>query len=661
MKNYRKYLPFNNEKLRIIVSLLFILCLQEGTLHAQSLSIFDTVQVKTSRLPLKLSETGRNITILKGRDLQKMAFTSLDDVLQYIPGIEVQTRGAFGVQGDISLRGATFTQVMILVNGMKLNDPLTGHFNSYIPVTPAEIERIEVLRGAASAMYGADAVGGVINIITRSFSGNGSDESTVEGVLNYGEERLVNAQQGFSVQREKWYVGGGFSTNQSDGQTVAAQQIGDTNLDSYRSFFNLKTLGLSVGYRMNDQWTLEARTAYDDRNFDARYFYTTSTFDKSVETTQNWWNQVKVTRMQANQQTDIQFAYRRGTDEFIFSPDFPSTNIHTTHFWNTNVNHLFLLNERTSIRLGGQIDYRSVESTDRGDHSDWHYGAYATGSLRPISNLTLIGSLRLDHDDNYGLEFTPQVNLSYGFANMTLRASAGRSIRAADYTERYVSFNLENLTPGRSLGNPDLMAESAWSEEIGLDIKLSNSWQLKTTAFARQSDNLIDFVSTNEADISNNSNLQADANYFYATNVTSVQTRGVELESWVRQSLRENTHLQWSLGYTYLNTSNEEDVISVYIASHAKHLLSTNLILESGRWNVALNGLYKVRNEQVAAGINARLAPSYQLWNLRLGYNLNEQFGLNFQIHNLFDESYQNILGAAMPNRWLMGGVRFRL
>lgn len=621
----------------------------------------DTILVKTTRIPLTLAETGRNISIIDGPSLQKMAFTSLDELLQYLPGIEVQSRNAFGAQGDISMRGATFSQVMVLVDGMKLNDPLTAHFNSYIPVTPAEIERIEVLRGAASAMYGADAVGGVINIITKGFGDKREEENEVSGQVNYGEHRLVNAQQGFSVRKNRFYAGGGFSMNQSDGEFIAEQVLDNTTLEGYNNFFNLKTFGLSMGYRINDTWRIHARTAYDDRDFSARYFYTTSPLDKSVETARNWWNQLLVSRTGANHSTDFRLAYRNGADRFVFSPDFPSTNLHTTQFWNFNANRLQIINEGLSLKFGGQLDRRSIESTDRGNHEDLHYGAYAMGVLRPGKRFNLTGSLRLDYDENYGLEFTPQLNVSYVLSNLTLRASAGRSIRAADYTERYVSYNLENLTPGRNLGNPELEAERAWSEEVGLDCRLTKTWQLKATAFLRQSSNLIDYVPTNESDIANNQNLQPGAEYFYATNIADVQTRGLEVESWVSTSLGQRARLQWSVGYTYLNTTNEEGVVSVYISSHARHLLSTNLILETGNLELALNGLYKERPARQAAAINARLTPGYQLWNLRLGYNLTPQFGLNLQAHNLFGEQYQDILGAQMPGRWLMGGLRFRL
>ena len=652
------------QKIKQIIALncLFLLFVNAWS---QSYSGLDTIVVQTTRIPLKAHETGRNISVIEAETIQKMSFTSLDDLLQYIPGIEVQSRNAFGAQGDITMRGATFTQVLVLVDGMKLNDPLTAHFNSYIPVTPAEIERIEVLRGPAAAIYGADAVGGVINIITKGFSTNQSNAAEVSGQINYGANRLVNAQQGFSVQKNKLYLGGGFSMNQSDGELIPARTIvsdaDTTALESYNNFFNIKTVGFSFAYDFENNWRLVGRTAYDDRDFSARYFYTTSIFDKSVETTRNWWNQVQLSKTGMASKTDFNLAYRNGTDRFVFSPDFPSTNVHSTEFWNFNVNHLKIINENLNLNFGAQIDHRSIESTDRGNHNDLHYGVYAMSQFRPLNNLSLSASLRLDYDENYGTEFTPQATVSYTKANLTLRAAAGRSIRAADYTERYVSFNLENLSPGRSLGNPNLNAEQAWSEELGFDYQVSKAWQLKATAFFRQSSSLIDYVSTTAASIPNNANLQEEADYFYATNITKVQTNGFEIESWLRQRLNERTKLAWSLGYTYLNTSNEEDVISVYISSHAGHLLNTNLILDINSFSVAVNGLYKQRTERLASTINAALAPKYQVWNVRLGYQLRPEFGLNFQIHNAFDEAYQDILGAPMPGRWLMGGLQFKL
>ncbi len=655
-----------------LILILLVLSLFYVDLEAQGMqSSFDTIEVSSSRIPLKIAETGRNITVLESADIQQMSFTSIDDLLQFIPGIEVQSRNAFGAQGDISIRGATFTQVLILIDGLKLNDPLTAHFNSNIPVTPAEIYRIEILRGAAAAMYGADAVGGVIHIQTKAFAKNLKEATEVSGTLNYGENALINARQGFAIKKDKLYVGGGFSMNQSDGEPIAERVIplsinagGDTTqsyaLEAFDNYFDLKTVGLGFSYDFGKGIVLRGRTAYDYRDFSARYFYSTSTVDKSTETTRHWWNQIQLSKTGNKSSTDLNVGYKNNTDRFVFSPDFPSTNNHTSEYFNVQINHLQVINEQLSMKLGIQVDQRKVESNDRGNHKDWHTGIYVMGVYRPMAQLNLTGSIRLDYDENYDLEFSPQLNVSYVLPAIVLRASVGKSIRAADYTERYVSFNLENLVPGRSLGNPDLVAERSWSEEIGIDYTINSNFQLKATAFLRQSSNLIDYIRTNESVIPNNAKLRDGADYFFASNITDVVTKGFEIEAWYKNQINDQTRILASIGYTYLNTTNEEEVVSVYISSHAGDLFTANAILQAGKFELGLNGLYKTRDARSAAAINANIETSYTVWNTRLGFQLLENFGLNFQVHNLFNQEYQDILGAPMPGRWMMGGFKFQ-
>ncbi|MEM7368508.1 MAG: TonB-dependent receptor [Bacteroidota bacterium] len=626
---------------------------------SQSQVFLDTVKVQSIRIPLRINETGRNITILRADQIQQLPFTSLDELLQYMPGVEVQSRNAFGAQGDISMRGATFSQVMVLVDGLKLNDPLTAHFNSSIPVAPSEISRIEILRGAAAAMYGADAVGGVIHIITKAYVRGSDNETDVSGNLNYGTHKLIQAQQGFSMQKDRLYIGGGFMMNQSDGELIPEKVLDNSTLEAYNNYFDIKTVGASFGYQFDKGWAVRGRMAYDYRDFSARHFYTNSLFDKSVETTRTWWNQLQVEKIGPSSRTDVNLGYKFNTDVFVFSPDFPSTNMHETQFLNLQLNHQQTINEKVSVSFGIQADQRSIESNDRGDHEDWHAGVYAMGVVNPIDPLHISGSLRLDYDQNYQTEVSPQINLSYVLPKVVFRASAGRSIRAADYTERYVSRQIEGLSPGRSLGNPDLRAENSWSEELGLDLSLTSSWTLKATGFLRQSSNLIDYVSTPASQIADNGNLQEGADYFLASNISNVQTRGLEIESWLRQSIGSNSSVNWSIGYTYLNTTNEAGIVSVYISSHAGHLLTTQAVINTPRLQLGINGLYKIRDERTAASINSTLAPGYTLWNTKLGLKLNGNLGINLQIHNLFDTAYQDILGAPMPGRWFMGGIQF--
>jgi vitamin B12 transporter len=561
------------------------------------------------------------------------------------------------------MRGSTYSQVLILINGMKMNDPLTSHFNGYIPVSIAEIERIEILRGAAASMYGADAVGGVINIVTKTFS-NIKEGTHIRGNFNYGQHRLVSNSQGFTIRKGAATFGGGFSMNQSDGEYFAKRIIDTaTALSAYNNNFDLKTVGFSFAYRFNSKINLKFHSSYDYRDFGARYFYSASIFDKSTERVKNWWNHAQLTRTTENSLTDFNVAYKYNLDEFVFSPDFASTNNHKTEFINITLNHLMLLDPKLTLKFGGQADQRKINSNDRGVHRDMHYGAYVM-SVYHYQKLNVSLSARGDYDNNYLFEITPQFNASYTLPKLTLRASVGRSIRAADYTERYVSNNLKNLTSLRSLGNPNLEAERGWSEEMGFDFKIAKNHKIRSTVFGRQSSNLIDYVLTNQREIgvvSSIGSLLDSANYLFAKNISKASTYGFEIEYSVLVPFNKNFSINCDLGYTFLKTIRDEDIISVYIASHAKHLLTSQFKLNWKNFDLTLGGLFKERDTKVAKSIGSSLAKTYQVWNLKIGYNLVSNFGINIQIQNMFNEQYQNILGAQMPSRWFMAGIKYAL
>lgn len=638
----------------VVIGFLFLLLF--GNLNGQNL--IDTIEVSTALIPMKSYETGRNISVLSSEEIDKQIFSSIDDLLQYIPSIEVQTRNAFGSQGDITMRGSTFTQVLVLVNGMKLNDPLTGHFNNYIPVSPGEIDRIEVLRGAASAMYGADAVGGVINIITKTF---GPASRSVTGEINYGQNELITTNHAITFREENYYINAGLNINKSEGELVPVKYLETDTLDAYNNYFDNRNYGIAFGYRFNNKWDLRLRSSFDQRDFSARYFYTNSSFDLSTEKTSNNFSQVELNHLGNNCSTKLQLAHRSGSDVFVFNPNFPSTNTHTTSFSNLQLNHLKELNDWLSINLGIQYDQRSVESTDRGDHDDDHKAAHLTALINPFAALNITYSLRYDQDKNYGSEITPQLNIGYGLGKLKWRAAAGKSIRAADYTERFVSFNLENLSPGRSLGNPDLEAERSWSQEIGLDYFVNNNLALRATAFSRQSTNLVDYISTNASDIPNNTNLLENENYFYAQNISEVSTNGIELAATYKKTFSERSDFVLDLSYNYLHTNSDEEIISVYISRHARHLVSTKLNYNRDKFHWNLNGLFKEREQRTTAALGETVNGKYFVMNSMVQFDLHQNWALQFKCFNILDNQNQDILGAALPGRWMLGGIKYQI
>src|SRR5205085_1550075 len=158
--------------------------------------------------------------------------------------------------------------------------------SSYIPIAPAEIERIEILKGASSAIYGSDAVGGVINIITKTFAAknNMGIQKSASASAMAGEWGLFNTNVGSFYQNNKTAVAGGFLSNNSNGQLQRGT----------RGFFHLYTASLSLHQQLSDAWQLNARTAWDSRTFGAQNYYTTSPADTADEEVESFWNQLQL-------------------------------------------------------------------------------------------------------------------------------------------------------------------------------------------------------------------------------------------------------------------------------------------------------------------------------------------------------------------------------
>ena len=647
-----------NGLLQLTLTALFVLA-GSLPLTAQDATTADTsivskeVVISSSRIPQTAAGSGRSITILSNQMINDTPAPTTDQVLRYVPGIEVQSRGAFGVQSDFSLRGSTFSQVLVLVDGMRINDPLTAHFNGYIPVAPAEIQKVEVLRGPAAAQYGADAVGGVINIVTKTFASTGKrDLTSANAEVGYGQDDLKLAKAGTYNQDGNFRFGAGGMWHGSPGQQLGSD---------YKNRFSIGNISASAGTKLSKDWDLALRSGFDYRDFNARYFYTASPADDASETVKSWWNQVRLQRTGDNNTTTIKGSFKRTSDRYVFNPQVPA-NEHTTTLASLQLNQYRILSSQWDWSYGLQGSRRSIESTDRGDHNDWHYAAYSMLQWQPSNPFTVSGSLRLDHDENYGTELMPQLSMSYQKEQWILRAAAGRSVRAPSYTERFISTNLGGpLAGGRNIGNPWLEAERAWSGELGGDLFLSSNVRFSATGFVRKSTNLIDYVLTNSSQIQNDGNLQPNTDYLYTQNINEVTSAGLETELSGGRNLGAGWRLNGTLGYTFTDFFGDEDVAGKYLSTYARHLVNGNLHINYKDVGMGISGLWKKRDSDQSQAIGAFKSSSYSLWNAKLDYQLSSHFSLAMHVNNVFDAEYQDVLGARMPGRWVYGTLRWQL
>lgn len=622
-----------------------------ATLAQEEKIVLDNITVTANLLEQQQKITGRNIISIKGEQFNQLPVHSLDELLRYLPGIEVQQRGPQGSQSDITIRGGTFQQVLVIIDGVKLNDPLTGHFNSYIPIQPAEIERIEVLKGAASAIYGSEAVGGVINIVTKTFSRKiNSLGNRFNARATFGEYKLVNTSAGIAMVKGNSVLSGGFLTNNTKGQPLRG-----TN-----GFFHLTTANLAFTHQFKNNWRLSVRAAGDFRTFNAQNFYTTFASDTAEEKVDTWWSHLNLNKKTTKGQINMDVAYKKLRDQYWFRPA-TAPNDNKTNLFTGQFNYSAQLSKRKSYTTGLQLHRKEINSNDRGNHTLWHGAGYFIFRHQLGSNIYLNESIRLDWDESYGAVLVPQINFAWSPSRLTLRASAGRSVRDADFTERYNNYNKSLVTSGR-IGNPELKAENSWNAEIGADYKISENFKMSSSVFYRHHTDLIDWAPTPYASMPRKINLSPTGSYALAKNVEKVKTSGFEVDAMYNKKFSKHSSLFFSLGYTWLNSKNNDNIPSFYISSHAKHLVNFSGTYSFRSFMISANGLYKKRNQQEAAAIKAEITPSYFVLNTKIGYQLLKKRGTLFlQADNLFDKSYSDLLGSIMPGRWLSGGFEIAL
>lgn len=630
-----------------------------------NISDVDVVGVKTAT-------SGKSISILDRQEISEMPVNSVDELLRYIPGLNIQSRGGFGAQSDITLRGSTFNQVLIMVDGVRINDPMTGHFNGYIPVALAEIERVEVVRGAAASVYGVDAVGGVINIVTQYNTSKIERMASAEikaGSNDYlGLETVITG-----VDSSGWFFGGSFQMNQSSGETffnpnalILSQAPSD-----YNTGFDLKTAALTVGKQLSNQWKMYLRSSYDDRSFDAKYFYTASVYDESVEETKIFFNQLKIQRTGEKAKTVIDVAHRYGEDLFTFNPIFPS-NKSRTQYYLAQLNHFYFWKKNIQINSGFQTDLRKVFSIDRGNHENLHSAVFGLINYLPRPNILINVGVRGDYEESYGLQINPHLNAQWELNKFVIRGSINRAVRAPDYTEQYVSNGLVSLSPLRNLGNPDLEAETSLNADIGIDYLFSNKQKFSLNYFSRYSKNLIDYVLTSGNEITSNVMLDPTANYLYSQNIASVVTNGVELVWDGQIELGEKTKLRTNIGYTWLETlkeskfwssgdSDSEFELTKYISSHPKHMINGALFLDYERVSIGVSGIWKNRITTFSDDLGFPSKTDYLVMDANISLRIGSYGSIGFEVRNIGDVQVQDVYGAVLPGRWLIGSLKIKV
>lgn len=615
-------------------------------------SELDPVTVTTSINPEKASTTGRNLIVIKGERFANLPVHSVDELLRYLPGIEIQSRGPMGAQSDIVIRGGTFQQVLVIVDGLRLNDANSGHFTSYFPIAPSEIDHIEILKGPASAVYGSEAVGGVVHIITKTFAAKLSEKKKFNAIAQVtgGEYDFLNLNVGGCYDNGTTSIAAGLLTNTTLGQAQRGT----------RGFIHNNTASFSLNHHLSEKWEIKFRTAYDDRDFSAQNFYTTFASDTASEHVTTTWNQLAIVHNSNKDRISLSVGFKELSDKYKFNSGLTPNN-NNSKLTQTLLTDEWKLQEGTTLTSGLQFINKKITSNDRGNHDINQAAAFAVINQAIGQYFFLSPAARLDYSDGYGWEFDPQINLSFRINNLQLRGSAGRTIRDADFTERYNNYNKSFVSSG-SIGNPDLNAEHSFSYEGGADYFILKELKLSATYFKRNQKEVIDYVPTPYADMPRKVNLSPTGSYALAKNISEVNTKGFETEIQYSKELNNQQQVWANIGFTCLDDKSSSATPSFYISSHAKFLSTFNVLYSSKIFAFSVNGIYKKRSPRSSTANIAKVSSDYFVLNTKLDIHIVPKFLSAFaEVDNIFDKNYADLLGSQMPGRWLMGGIKISL
>jgi iron complex outermembrane receptor protein len=584
----------------------------------------ETMVVLGSPVPVPLAESPASVVVLPVED-KALLMESPQELLRQDSSVFLEQRGAGGGQADLILRGGTFEQALVLLNGFRIDDSQTAHHNLDLPIPLDAMDSIQVLHGAGSTLHGEDALSGVVDFLTAAPSASSLRLRAGAGSFGENEESLLGA-----LVRRRWSSRLTAERNFSTGFMADRDY---RNMDASSENWISSRLGIS-----------DLFFAASDRSFGANQFY--GPYD-SWERTKGWFASG---RQELGSRTVAAFGYRRHTDEFVLLRDDPSVyeNNHIDGSWQASLRHTLPVATTSVLLLGLESDGDSIHSNNLGIHARNRGAGYADLDLRPAKSRWNLSAGVREELFSGGLQSASSPHLAGSLrlaSQLKLRASGGYGFRLPTYTDLYYSDPV-------TIGNPNLKPESAWSGEGGADWTASSRLTLSATGFYNRQHNTIDYV---RAATLPNSLFPAfcTVNTWCAVNLSGLHFAGVESSATWAPARGQTVQVAWT------QLVGAQPPLNGLESEYALNYPVENL---HATWTAALGHALTVANSVAVAkpyqqpGNPPWNASPYPVWNLALTHD-SGKFRPYLRLANLSNTGYQEINGIAMPGRSITGGV----
>ena len=609
--------------------------------------VLEEVSVTGSRAPLTKSQAARMVTVLDRRDIAQAPVQSINDLLKYAIGVDVRQRGAIGAQTDISIRGGTQDQIILLLNGINICDPQTGHNAMDLPIDLSEIVRIEVIEGPAGRIYGSSSLVGAINIVTRP-----TGPTTVHaeaGSYGYAKAGAKYATGGHSISAN--YA-------RSDGYSRSKEGKLNTGYSGAKAFYQ--------GQYEDDDVRLHWHLGLADKGWGSGTFYATPKWqaDNQYEHTTKIYSAIQGETKRGRLHLAPSIYWNQNCDRYEGyhnQPEKMKYNYNRTDVYGVAMN-MYLDWAAGRTALGGELRNEDLVSGNLGEPlSETHHisgtdrnytlgvnrtniSAYLEHNLL-LKRLTISAGLVAVKNtwSNMNMTVYPGIDVSYRpTPTWTLHASCNTSLRMPSFTEMY--YKLQGYK-----ADPHLKPEEMTAVELGSNVQCA-MFNVQCTAWYHHGRNMIDWIM--------DTSLGDDA-VWQSVNHTKVNSIGFEAA--VKFNVQSS---MFNVSYSYINQAKEQEanIVSQYALEYLRHKLVASAHVPiiyrltadmNLRWQDRV-GQYtdfagQVHDYQPYALVDARLAWTEPKWKLYVEAN------------NLLDKSYADYGHVEQPGRWIIAGFAIQL
>ena len=621
----------------------------------------EEVSVTGSRAPLTKSQAARMVTVLDRSDIQQAPVQSVNDLLKYAVGVDVRQRGPIGTQTDISVRGGTSEQIIILLNGINICDPQTGHNVMDLPTDLSEIIRIEVLEGPAGRIYGTSSLVGAINIVTRPAA-----ETSTDFTLEGGSYGYAKASGRTNLKAGRWNNQMSASYSRSDGYSRSQAGSLNTDFNATKAFYQ----GSYEDPDVNVYWHL----GFADKGWGSSTFFASPAWqaDDQYQNTTKWMSAIQAETKRGRLHLHPAIYWNQNRDRYEGyrgKPELMKFNYNRTNIYGVSLNSYFdwaagrtavgaeVRNEDlVSGNLGEPLSKpRPISGTDR----DYTLGINRTNISAHLEHNLLLRQFTLSAGlvavknswADMDMSIYPGIDASLRLGSRwLLHTSLNTSLRMPSFTEMY--YKLQGFS-----ADPHLKPEEMTAVEGGVSYH-ANGFSATATGWYHHGKNMIDWLMDTRL---------GDEAVWQSVNHTKINSVGIEATTELdfRRLLPAQqllSRLRVSYSYIHQDKEQEQGLVSQYALEYLRHKLIANALLQPMR-KLSLNLNVRWQDRQGSYTDFDGAAHDYKpyvLTDARLTWQ-EKTWKVYAEANNLFNISYRDYGLVEQPGIWLVGGCSFRL